>query len=164
MLTQERLKEVLYYNEDTGIFTKLASSSIYDHSTIGIIVGYIEKNGYRRIQIDGVRYSAHRLVFFYLYNKWPEHQVDHLDHNKDNNCLANLKEVTHLENQKNRSLNKNNKSGVSGVSFYQNKWKAFIGRKFLGSFINITDAIAIRKAAEIEHGYHQNNGKKLGTL
>jgi HNH endonuclease/AP2 domain len=69
----------------------------------------------RGIKIDGRVYRAHRVVFAYVAGEWPDGQLDHEDRNKDNNRLGNLRSCTNLQNQLNRGLQTNNRSGFKGV-------------------------------------------------
>jgi hypothetical protein len=116
--------------------------------------------------IDGVKHQSHRLAWLYVYGKHPKRQIDHIDGDGLNNRINNLRDVTCRENLKNSRLRSNNTSGVSGVYFHKpsGKWQALIftnsGRKYLGTFVDIKDAIAAREGAEIEHGYHENHGQE----
>lgn len=173
-LTQERLKELLDYNPDTGVLIwKYHKESMLNSSRIckiwnarfyGKVCGYINKEGYRRIGIDGKLYQAHRLAWFYVTGKWPTAQIDHPNHIRDDNRWKNLREVNHQENQKNRSLSKNNTSGTNGVCWHKalNKWLASIWNNnkqiHLGCFNDLSEAVAVRKQAEIKYSYHINHG------
>jgi hypothetical protein len=79
-----------------------------------------------RIQINGKTYQAHRLAFLYMTGKFPPDEVDHINHEPSDNRFVNLRQVTRLENLRNQSLSKNNKSGFTGVSWYgrYSKWVA----------------------------------------
>ena len=163
MLSQKRLKELLSYDPETGRFTRKISSS--NSVKAGDIAGGDSSTtGYWRISVDNIRYAEHRLAWFYMTGLWPKHQIDHIDHIRANNKWANLREVTHAENQKNRVLTSKNKSGCVGVSWIKarSKWYASISvnRKTLplGTYENKDDAIKARKKADIEFGYHANHG------
>lgn len=160
MITQERLKQNLFYDKHTGIFTwKIRKSGV----TFGNNAGYIS-DGYMLIRIDDVYYRAHRLAFLYVFGRWPKEEIDHVNHVRDNNMISNLREVSHAENQKNRSMHKNNSSGVTGVSWHKkrNAWQSLIcyeGKKIhLGLFENFQEAVKTRKLAEIRFNFHQNHG------
>ena len=164
-LTQERLKEVLAYDVDSGKFTwKIAISRSIK---VGSTAGARGNGGYTQIKIDGIMYKAHRLAWLYKLGKFPEYTIDHVNGISDDNRLCNLRDVIHQENQKNRSLQSNNKSGTPGVRWYKrlNKWEANITIdskfKYLGCFIDREEAIKARKEAEINHGFHSNHGKVL---
>lgn len=113
MLTQEFLKSQLHYNQETGVFTRIVQSSNF--IKVGDVAGSINK-GRRLLLVCGKRYFAHRLAWLYVYGKWPEHVIDHIDGNPDNNSINNLRDVPHCINLQNkRAPNKNNKSGFLGV-------------------------------------------------
>jgi hypothetical protein len=136
-LTQDRLKEVLSYDPDTGIFTNLTQRG---SSAVGTTAGW-RHDGYIRIKIDYKDYMAHRLVWLYIYGELPEEFLDHINEIRDDNRIVNLRMATHQENQHNRSSPKSNgTSGYLGVSWRKDckKWQAQIrlnGRdKYLGHF------------------------------
>lgn len=121
MLTQDRLKQLLHYDENTGVFTRLVS-----HRTdrIGKEPGALNTKGYVQIRIDGKLYVAHRLAWLYITGEFPCDQLDHIDGDKTNNAFHNLREVTNKQNQENVALQVNNTSGFRGVS-YDKRYKKF---------------------------------------
>ena len=161
MLTQKKLKEMLHYEPNTGIFTWLKPKQ--GRRKNGVI-GH-KCNGYVYITISRKIYLAHRLAWFYVYGAWPENQLDHEKHARDDNRIRKLSEATHQENQKNRSLNKNNKSGICGVSWHKQtkKWRASISVDKnvinLGFFVDKFEAICSRLSANNKYGFHANHGK-----
>jgi len=163
MLTQERLKERLYYDPMTGLFTWLIPKARW--LSVGAIAGYKMQTGYIQIGIDGRYYSAHRLACFYMKGYWPK-QMDHEDHIRHNNKWDNLREATCTQNSRNSSLRVDNKTGIAGVKWDKRtkKWKARIGanRKLItiGYFVDKFEAICARKSAEFKYGYHANHGMK----
>lgn len=162
MLTQKRLKELLDYNPDTGIFKRRISQS--RRNKVGEIAGSIN-NGYRLIRADVKRYSAHRLAWLYMYGEFPKGHIDHINHDRDDNRIENLRDVTFIENNMNMSLRKTNKSGVIGVYFakHARKWHARINIKgkqiHLGYYKEKLGAELARRLAEEFYGYHKNHGK-----
>jgi hypothetical protein len=108
---------------------------------------------------------AHRIIWLIHNGIWPVDQIDHIDHNKLNNELSNLREVTPKDNQKNRPIQSNNKSGVPGIYWNKEKgkWRAQIhnpsGKNtHIGYFTDKSEAILARKSKEAEYGYHTNHG------
>lgn len=112
-LTQNYLKSILSYDERTGKFVWIKPRP---RVTVGEEAGYVKKNKqYRYVEIDGIPYAAHRLVWFYVYGKWPKEHLDHVNGIRDDNRLCNLRESTHGQNRANSKHN--NKTGYKGVSF-----------------------------------------------
>ena len=84
-------------------------------------------DGYWHVQIGSKLYLAHRLAWFYTRGGWPRDQIDHVDGNRANNRLSNLREATHTQNMQNRKINRNNKCGFKGVARVpSNRWRARI--------------------------------------
>lgn len=162
MLTQERLKELLSYDPDTGFFVWSVNRSNF--VSAGVEAGSIDSEGYRRIMIDSKSYKAHRLAWLYVNGDWPELQIDHIDHNRANNEWANLRDTTSLGNARNQKIYKTNKSGCTGVLWHKKdkNWQASIrikGKlKHLGSFKDINKAIEARLLAQKEYNFHVNHG------
>ena len=118
--------------------------------------GYVRWNGYIRIGFGGKYYFAHSLVFLMHYGYFPEHQIDHLDQDKSNNRIDNLREASRQCNMRNCGTRKDNTSGIKGVCYVKarRKWRAHIGvdNKLIniGDFDNFTDAVRARYNKEKE--------------
>ena len=162
MITQKRLKELLHYNPDTGIFTRKIKTS--NRINIGDVAGGKDLDGYLTVSLDGSRYRTHRLVFLHITGSIPEF-VDHIDHNRQNNLFSNLRPATRYMNQQNLSMRKDNKSNFTGVCKHKNAWIARINVKNvqinLGRFKNKQDAINSRLKANKKYGFHKNHGEKV---
>ena len=159
ILTQDRLKELLEYNPETGLFIR--KKTVAQNAKIGNIAGCLKKHiGYISIAIDRKEYYSHRLAFLYMTGNFPENQVDHINRIKNDNRWINLREVTSAQNKQNMSLRKSNKSGAKGVFWYEgrNKWIAYIRvankRYSLGYHVNFEDAVNARKKAEDKYFTH----------
>lgn len=157
MLTQERLKELLHYNEDTGVFTRIVGRP-GPRARKGDVAGTDDGSGYIRIYVDGKGYKAHRLAWFYMYGYMPE-EVDHENLDRSDNRKANLRDATHGQNQANGRAYSNNALGLKGVSLHKpnGKYKAQIqanGKKVgLGYYATPQEAHAVyAKAAAELHG------------
>lgn len=112
-LTQTRLRELLLYDPETGFFT---SKSTIGRRTKGFVYTRTGSRGYVVIDVDGQRYAAHRLAWLYMHGTDPENYIDHIDGNRSNNRLANLRDVTHSVNMQNqRRAKSHNKPGLLGV-------------------------------------------------
>jgi hypothetical protein len=124
----------------------------------------VNGGGYYVGRIFGKSYRAHRVIWKMHNKEWPEGEIDHLDGNRLNNCLWNLRVVSRSGNARNRSLQSNNNSGFSGVSHTKNgTWRASINggplKLHLGTFETFEEAVQCRKEAEIKYGYHENHGR-----
>lgn len=123
------------------------------------------KDGYRIISIKGRKYLSHRLAWLWMHGSWPEGQIDHINHDRLDNRIENLRVVTLQENRKNQRLSKANKSGFIGVSWAtrDRRWRAAIQVKGkmmgLGDYKTFKEAVAARKAAEVKYNFHPNHGK-----
>jgi len=96
MLTYERLNQCLSYDPETGIFVWKSRNS--KRIKIGDAAGRINAYGYIDIGLDNHAYKAHRLAWFYMTGKWPEHQVDHRNGIRNDNSWSNLREATSEQN------------------------------------------------------------------
>ena len=168
MITQERLKELLHYCPETGIFTWKIKRS--NRIKVGDVAGGLNNMGYIRIRAGSSQQYAHRLAFLYVEGVMPEEPIDHINGNRSDNRLGNLRRVSNTDNQRNSSLSRRNKSGFTGVHWAKHvkKWEASIriNRRtiHLGLFNDIDGAIEARKEANIKYGFHENHGKpKLQT-
>jgi hypothetical protein len=110
---------------------------------------------------------AHRVAWALHYGEWPSDQIDHVNGDKTDNRLENLRIVTAQGNAKNRSLRSDNTSGHVGVYWVREtkKWSAQIKvdgkQKTIATFESLEDAVKARKAAEDLNGYHANHGRRL---
>lgn len=116
--------------------------------------------GYRKVHFDGQIYYTHRLIWKLLYGEDPL-EIDHINGNRSDNRITNLRSVSRLENMRNAKRRSSNASGVTGVFWLKDrsKWRAYISKKTLGEFNKFEDAVAVRKQAEKEYGYHPNHGR-----
>jgi len=145
----ETVRELFDYDPETGnLVWKKRGKAVQ----VGKAAGSVNSRGYLNVSVKGRIYLGHRLVWLYHHGQWPE-VIDHINHNKLDNRIENLRDVGSVENNRNMA-------GVKGVCFdnTKGKWKAYIQRKHLGSFENQEDAIAARRAALVEYGFHSNHG------
>jgi hypothetical protein len=144
-LTVDRLREVLAYDIKTGAFTWLVSSAT---KKVGSVAGGVKKTGYRFIQIDGRQYREHRLAWLYVNEAWPKNHIDHIDGNRANNKISNLRDVDDSTNSQNQRASQcsNKSTGILGVCFHKTKKKFHAqikrhGKRIhLGYFDNAQDA------------------------
>lgn len=133
--------------------------------SVGSIAGTVNAGGYIQLKVNGRFYYAHRIIWEMHNGQIPDDmEIDHINHNKADNRIENLRLVRHETNTKNAPKYKNNTSGVTGVSWYKRdkKWLAQImvdGNYIrLGLFDNFEAAVAVRKEAELRYGFHKNHG------
>jgi hypothetical protein len=141
MITHQELLNVLSYSPETGVFTWRKSTST--RKIVGSVVGSVHRMGYLETSVLNHRFLLHRLAWFYVYGEMPKGVIDHINGDKQDNRIANLRDVCQVVNGLNRtSLNKNNRSGVRGVVFHKksNKYMAKVQEKYLGIYADIKDA------------------------
>lgn len=139
MITQERLKELLDYDPKTGVFVRKVD--IRGGAKTGDRAGSLNKHlGYIQINVDGKKYFAHRLAWLYVYGCWPKDTIDHINRQRADNRIENLREAT--VQQQNFNV------GAKGCHLHKpsKKWMAQImsngKRKYLGYFDTETEAMA----------------------
>lgn len=165
------------YNPVTGAMTwinrepKTRGDKIWNTRFAGKECGWINERGYRRIFFcsktgEKMSIKAHQLAWFMYYGVMPTMQLDHINQNKSDNSINNLRDVTSAENQKNLKLSVTNKSGVIGVCWHKHgkKWSAQVqsdGVKYhLGMYEDISDAEKAVKEFRVKHGFTENHGRK----
>ena len=154
MLTQERLKELLDYDPETGVFVWKVNKN---RARAGATAGTKNNRLYTVIRIDRKDYTAHRLAWFYMYGTWPKDQLDHINRVRNDNRIGNLREATMQQNQWNPSKRKDNSSGYTGVGWHKKteKWMAYIvinmKQKYLGLFNTPEEAHTAYVKAKEEH-------------
>ena len=125
-MTPERLRELVTYDPDTGIM----SSRVKRHGkNPGDRLGSITSTGYLVTQIEGYKTSIHRFIWLYMYGRLPFGETDHINGNRLDNRLPNLREVPGTFNQQNRATpRRGSKVGYIGVSLapYKKKYRAQI--------------------------------------
>ncbi len=160
----DRILELLDYRADEGLLywrvnrggaVKAGDIAFINKRTDGYFVG----------SIDGLKYAAHRVIWKYVHGVDPLH-IDHIDGNRENNRIENLRSVNPTANLRNRRLSSNNTSGVCGVSSRQDgKWRASITLSekaiVLGDFKTKDEAIAARKAVEKVLGFSSRHGERV---
>jgi hypothetical protein len=153
IITQDRLKEVLHYDPETGIFTNRVTRN--QLSVAGQQAGFITKpQGYRTIGLSGRQYREHRLAWLYVHGVWPSGDIDHINGNPADNRLCNLRDGTTQDNCNNqRKTRSDNTSGLMGARLFRpGKWQASIRSNgeymHLGTFDNPEEAHLAYMAAK----------------
>ena len=124
---------------------------------------YVGAQGYRRGRVLNVELKACWVVWMLTYGEWPK-RLDHINGDKSDDRIQNLRDVSAQENSRNCKRSSANTTGVTGVApLSGGKWRAFIGvdgkQVHLGSFTDFNDAVQARRRAEMTHGHHQNHGR-----
>lgn len=140
-LTADRLRYVMDYDPDTGVFIWRGSEG-GRFAKKGKIAGANIGNGYLGIGVDGVHYRVSRLAVLWMTGVMPTKQVDHINGIRDDNRWANLRQATRSDNIANSKLRKDNKSGFKGVHWNESarKWRAHIRHKGKGYHLGSFDA------------------------
>lgn len=125
-----------------------------------------DHKGYLQGQVAGYHTTAHRVIWAWLHDEWPE-CIDHIDGCGTHNSEDNLRKVTKAQNAQNMARPRTNKSGAVGVRVQKKtgRWEAHIGSdstyQFIGTFRCVTAAMVARRQVEIARGYHHNHGTRL---
>ena len=126
-LTRDVLIAKLDVYPETGLFVWKKQQDSKFNTMAGKPAGSTRGRAqYVAIYIDGRHYFAHRLMWLYVHGEWPREHIDHIDGNKKNNRITNLREATNSQNKSNGKLYKHSTSGLKGVSKVGKKWKAQI--------------------------------------
>jgi hypothetical protein len=148
-LTRARLRELLHYDKDTGVFRWL--ERVGEEMRPGDVAGYVQ------INVDHRTYQAHQLAWFYMTGRRCRPMIDHRDGNSINNRWSNLRRATATQNSANRRRSLRNTSGYKGVFLCRKsgRWRAFICKKrrriLLGTFAT----------AEAAHAAYATAARKL---
>lgn len=166
-ITAQELRALLDYDPETGVFTwraRAKNSGAFNTNFAGKIAGN-NNSGYWQIEIFGKAYKAHRLAWLYAHGEWPKFELDHENLNKIDNRIKNLRPATRSQNEMNKKVRSDSRSGQKGVWLHKRlgRWTSQIvlngKRRHLGLFDSIEDAAAAyRKAAEETFGEYARAG------
>lgn len=177
-LSQSTLVSVIDYNPETGAMVWRRRNAVLFGGDAGRCAGWntryagrpalqcADSEGYRHGSVLGCHVKAHRAAWIIVYGREPE-TIDHINHNKADNRIANLRDVANKENQRNQPVRRDNSSGATGVSLDKGRWRARIYvagvERLLGYFSTFEEAAAARELAARANGFHENHGKNLET-
>jgi hypothetical protein len=176
VLNQKRLHDLIDYNPDTGVliwktrprndFVLELDWKSWNTRFSGKPAGWRDNSGYGRLNLDKKMPRAHQVAWVYMHGDIPDGcQIDHINGRRDDNRISNLRAVPEAENRRNMARSKRNKSGTTGVYWIARhaKWMARVtyDRRIihLGLFEVLDEAVAARKAAEKQYGFHENHGR-----
>ncbi len=166
MLTQQELKDILYYCPETGVFTWLKFSKYANKKSRGTAGHKHPKTGYVSITINGKFNAAHRLAWLYMTGSYPDNCIDHINGIKHDNSFKNLRDVDHATNCKNRKRYKSNVSGVSGVfidkktGLWEVKFRHNNKKYYFGRYKTVEEAIKVRNKEVENFDFHELHGRK----
>lgn len=151
VLTSNRVRELLTYSPESGGFVWAATRG---RAIVGMAAGFVAGSGYSSIRLDGINYQSHRLVWLHVHGVWPSGFIDHINGDRSDNRLCNLRDVNRAENMQNqRRAHRSNRSGCLGVA--QTKWGKFQAsisahgtKKNLGNFNTVEEASVAYQAAK----------------
>lgn len=157
-LTADRLREILAYAPETGVFTWKVRMSPNSRQKVGDIAG-VRTDRYVRIGIGNRLFHAHRLAWLHTYGAWPKFRIDHENRDKSDNRIGNLRDIDGFGNCQNVGANSRNKCGVKGVCLVGRKWRAMIHSRGKNIFLGMHDTLeeAAQAYAVGAAKYHTHN-------
>lgn len=154
-----RVRELFDYDHESGAFIRRVR--LAQRHQVGdradLLVNHGVARGYRRVAFDSQKYQAHRVAWLYVHGRWPEFQIDHINGDRGDNRIANLRDVpARVNNENQRKAYSNNRCGLLGVFAHQGKWRSRIQTRGLsldlGSFETPEQAhAAYLKAKRSQH-------------
>ena len=166
-MNADHLNECVEYNPGTGeLKWRPRSCKSFNTKHAGRpAFNQTDDQGYKVGRMGKVNYKAHRVAWAIHHGEWPNGLIDHVNGNRSDNRLVNLRVVDDAANARNSARPKNNTSGATGVYWFKRdrKWWVKVGfnkkAHHIGYFENLGDAIAARNAAYKEFGFHENHGR-----
>lgn len=135
LITVQRLRELLTYDPETGVFTwRVQRSQCRAGQPAGTLT-----YGYLHIRVEGRIYSAHRLAWLYVTGDWPRAFVDHINRDRSDNRWTNLREANKSQNNANSDVRESSRTRIKGVQTtkrgrYRSKIKVNGRQHYLGTF------------------------------
>ena len=150
LLSFELLDSLFAYDNESGM---LCRKTTRGGSVSGSICNHIDSRGYYRVKINSIPYRVHKIVWILCNKELPKHNIDHINRDKLDNRIENLRDIPQSINNKNHSVSSKSSTGCSGITNYKkgmHRACIFHNKKniSLGVFDNIEDAISARKSAE----------------
>ena len=155
--TQEELLADFDYIPETG---ELLNTRFRGGTSLrGAVAGSVDKCGYRFIAYKGKKYPAARMIWCWVHGSWPEHEIDHINKERDDNRLINLREAARTCNQRNKTLSKNSTTGIKGITINKRTggYVAQITYEYKSIFLkhshDLSMAVKARWEAEVRFEY-----------
>ncbi len=179
LLSADDLRQLLIYDPATGkLVWRARTLANYSHLAPDrqalCLARFIRKqegqeagsmdNGYRRLYVGGKSVYSHRVIWCMVYGEWPQHEIDHINGDRTDNRLANIRDVPAVVNARNQGLRRDNTSGCGGVIWHaqSRKWRAVVqgrfGRHDMGLFPDKDDAERAVLAKRAELGFSADHG------
>ena len=165
-LGYEEVAKLFTYDRESGVlYWRIRNGN---HTRRNYVAGSIKgnNNGYRRVRIKGKNYMEHRIIMMLCFGHIPENaEIDHINHVRDDNRLANLRFATQRENLRNQSVSSKSTTGVTGVYFNKTRNKFIAQIKvnrqvhYLGCYNTLEEAAAARAEANLKFKFNNNHGK-----
>ncbi len=165
-MNQEQARYYFDYCPETGVLTNRVKRPPYAH--VGAVAGICRSDGYLMIWVRPHRVLAHRLIWIWNFGAIPDGmQIDHIDNDRTNNRLSNLRLALPIQNHVNSLIRSDNTSGVKGVSYWKNskgvwRWRSRVrlnGKEYCSYHDEKDQAIsACNRRRAIVHGEFANRG------
>jgi hypothetical protein len=143
-ITKQYVQELFLYEESSG--NLIRKKSVSTNTKAGDVVGIKNSHGYLHFRINRKLFFVHRVVWLFHKGSWPTGVIDHINRNKLDNRIENLRDTTIQANNINKDLQRNNKTGIRNVS-WRDRNKVFCAscrrggkQNYLGEFKNAKDA------------------------
>ena len=148
-----------------GGHTAAHNCAVWNAKNAGAIANRINHGrGYKVVTIFNRKFLAHRVAWAIHYGSWPTQEIDHINGERSDNAIANLRDVSRTVNVRNIHKAKQSKSGVIGVRKRGNVWQASIVGRHLGNFTSLEAATEARAKAEVELGYSTPRSRAAAQL
>ena len=169
------LRQLLSYDPETGVLTWKSRPVDMFNGDVRICGTWntryagkpalhgIDGHGYRIGNLLGSSAKSHRVVWKMASGEEPKGQIDHINGDRSDNRLVNLRDVSQAENQRNAGIRSDNKTGLAGIwRSPKGRYHAYACGKFISSFTNPEDAVAARMDAERRLGFNSDRGNRKG--
>lgn len=152
-------------------FHDVRAQKILNARHAGRIAGTPGKDGYVRVLLGRKSYLIHRIIWTLAHGNIPnDMHIDHINHDRSDNSLGNLRIVSRKENLKNKSRSSRNSTGYSGITFRPDDGKYMVrisvnGKRYsAGCFSSLEEAVSVRNMELSKNNYHPNHGRNKNEI